>query len=726
MRARYERADALSTGTLLSQQRNRWVDPTWTGEGDAFTYVRDGEAGQEVVRIDPDTAERAILGAPPAPAPASMPRGIRSRDGKHELVRRGHDLWIVDVATVEERELLGGGEAHFAWGALVDATLMHLPLKPVRDLLAPVGTSFSPSGRWVMSVRIDERSYLEWPMVEHLPANGVRPVLHPIRNVLAGEAPGGDAELAFVDLATEEHTIIGVGPEIAQALVFHGASAFAWSEDETELYVLNHSLGARTAELVAIDTSTGEKRVAVSETADPLYEPNSFLYSLPLIRVLPEAEQVIWFSQRDGWGHLYLYDLTTGTLVRRLTHGELVVRDLLHVDEATRTALVAASSGVDGHNPYWRTLYRLDLDAGEQVLLTPEPMDHFVAAPAPPFMNLITGATTVDPISPSGRHVVVHSSTVDAAPVITLRSTVDGHVVRVLERTDVSALLAAGYVPPRQLCVRSEDGKADLWGVLTMPADPIDPSSVPVVDLMYAGFQTTWQPVAWLGARVGAHEASQAPAYAALGFATVVMDGRGTPGREAELRFWTQGRPETTRGLEDHVAFIRGAAVEEPALDLTKVGVVGHSFGGYQAARSIFLFPDFFTAAVSGAGAHAPERLPSGLTDWQVGPGTEHSSAAYQALSNLPLVDRLHGALLLYQGDLDENSTLDHTHALVRALMDAGKRFDLKIWPGFNHYQWTPYTLMCTWDHFVTHLHQLPLPDFVASNQLAARAGSEA
>jgi len=715
MLSRYNKAASLMPDQLLPLLRNRTVEPMWTGPS-TFRYRRQIDDGTEVVEVDCLTGARTVVLDLPAVAPVNP---LLSSDGKQELFVRDHDVWVRDVATSEERLVLADGEEHFAWGALPDNNMIRIPTRRSGAQVPPFFTGFSPSGRYVVSARIDERGMREWPFVDHLPTDQARPQVFGIRNVLEDEEPCGDGELAIADLANGTVVTTPLTEELSGSLVSNGVAALTWSTDEQSVFAFSHKTGGATGSLVEISVTTGEVRIAVTETDSPGYEANTYLYSLPLIRVLPEVRQAIWFSQRDGWGHLYRYDLDTGECLNRITSGHLVVRDLLRVTDTE--VFFLAGCGDDGHNPYWRKLYRAALDGSSQELLTPEACDHALPAPAPQFFSLIfaAGAGPRDAISPDGQFFVDHMSTVSEPPVIVLRSTVDGTVITELERTDVSALLEAGYVIPTMVSV-PVDGTT-VWGIVTVP--PGD-GPFPVVDLMYAGFQVATAPVAFFGPESGGAGRDQlASAYAALGLATVVLDGRGTSGRERVFRSWTQGQAQTTRGLEDHVIAIRELA---PAfnLDISRVGVTGHSYGGYNSARAILQFPDFFTAAVSSAGVHVPEKMPHGMWTWHLGEASRDSDV-YRALSNLPLAPQLKGKLLLLYGDLDENATLDHTLALADALMQAGKRFDMKLWPGYNHYQTSAYTQMCTWDHFVKHLLGVEPPeDYVPATSVTDRSAS--
>ncbi len=709
MSERYGKARDLLPEQLPALMRNRAIDPQWTGVGDQFWYRRDGADGDEYVLVDPDGFTRQPLPAPPEdarPTPGTLP----SPDGRTEVFRRDHDLWLRDRETGAERRLTTTGEALHAWGAPPDYTRAILPI-PLQDMpLPPMLTGFSPSGRLLLTARMDERDTPEHPLVDHLPADRAKPRLRPFRSYVGDDTAKPEGEFAIIDVTSGETLVHGVSEDVVGSLGAFGPDMSTWDDDETAVYVFAHESGAKTASLQRIDVRTGDVTVVLGETLEPLYEPNTHLYSLPLVRVLPESREVIWFSLRDGWGHLYRYDLDSGTRLNAITTGELVVRDILRVDG--RDVLFLAGTSADGGNPYWRRLYRASLDGGSMTLLTPEPADHELKAPAPAYFTAIFGVSPTSSISPSGRYFVDHLSTVAQPPEILLRETGDGAVVGVLEKTDVSALLAAGYQLPQQFQVTADDGSTPLWGALTLPPDPVDPDRIPVIDLMYAGFQVVHQPPGVLhgGGDPAGHEL--AAAYSALGFATVVLDGRGTPGRDRTFRQWTREQPGEPRGLADHVTAIRALADRFPTLDVGRVGVTGHSFGGYNTVRSMLFFPEFFKVGVSSCGVHDALKMPRGTWNWFLGPDKSTDPEAMRALGNLHLADRLRGKLLLIGGEQDVNATIDHTFALVRAFMAADKRFDLKVWPGMDHYLGvTPYMRAIAWDHFVEHLLGVQPPD---------------
>lgn len=707
---RYERAAALAPEKLPALMRNRRIDPMWTGDGDRFTYVRQTEDGEEHVLVDPAAGTRTVAGSleglgVTTPAGEAEPGVLMGPDGRG-LRRRGHNLCLVHGD--DETQVTLDGEVDFAWGALPADSNMFVPLKRLGLDLPPVGAVHSPSGRRVLIMRVDERGIAPKHMVESVSlSGGARPECHEWKVQLDDEGEAGPPECRIVDLDTGEWADVDVADGLISGLIVNGPSEVTWSVDEMRIYLLHHPIGMGKASLVEVDVKTGERRNVIVLEEGPLYEANQFLYSLPLAHVMPETDEAILFSQRDGWGHLYLYDLTTGACKNRISDGDICVRDILHVDAQRREITYLAGMAQDGGNPYWRRLYRAGFDGGTQRLLTPEPCDHELIAPEPWFFHLVfgQGKPPVRSISPSGRFFVDHQSTVSDVPVIVLRDAFEGgRIVLELERTDIGRLLDAGYVVPQAFCVKADDGVTDLWGVLSLPADPQDPDLVPIVEDVYAGFQTTHSAHAFLGGTKLSARQVNMPSYNALGFAVVMLDGRGTPGRDRRFRQWTFQQFHTARGLEDHVTAITALAHRHRQLDLNRVGVVGHSYGGYNAARMLLMFPYFYKAAISSAGVHEAGKMPYGRWDWHMGANLDRDAEQYRQLGNLHLVDQLVGDLLVCCGEIDENATVDHSFALVNALIEAGKRFDLKIWPGVDHYKIGPYAQMTFWDHFVRSL----------------------
>jgi len=424
----------------------------------------------------------------------------------------------------------------------------------------------------------------------------------------------------------------------------------------------------------------------LEERGPTLVEPHLSIGARPNIRVLRDRS-VVGYSQRDGWGHLYLFDGATGAVRSHITQGPWVVRDLLALDEKARTVLFTATAREPGSDPYYRKLYRAGLDGSGLRLLTPEEADHQVT------------------LSPSGRYVVDRYSRVDLAPRTVLRDARDGHVLRTLEDADVSRLLATGWRWPERFHVKAADGTTDIYGVMYRPSTFDSTRRYPVLDEVYPGPQAIQSPT-------GFTPGGDARALAELGFVVVNIDGRGTPYRSKAFHDYQYGKLELGGGLEDHVAGLRQLAERRPYLDLGRVGVYGHSGGGFMSARAMMLYPEFYKVAVSSAGNHDQRGYISLWGETYMGLPVEHR---YDAQSNASLVKNLKGKLLLAFGDLDDNVQPALTVQLIDALEKANRDYDLLLVPNANHaFSLTStYFMRRRWDYFVTHLlGQTPPPNY--------------
>jgi dipeptidyl aminopeptidase/acylaminoacyl peptidase len=287
---------------------------------------------------------------------------------------------------------------------------------------------------------------------------------------------------------------------------------------------------------------------------------------------------VLWFSERDDWGHLYLYDLATGRLKRQVTAGPWNVLGVLRVDPASRTIWLTGS-GRERGDPYFRYVYRVSLDGGEVRLLTPDSAHHDVR------------------MSPSGEYFVDLASTPDTPPVIALRNA-DGAKVLDLERADISALVARGWKPPVPFTVKARDDRTDLFGLLFRPTR-LDPQRrYPVIVDIYPGPQS-----GSVGGRTFSASRGGLQALAELGFVVVALDALGTPMRSKSFHEAWYG-DMGDNGLPDQITGLRQLARRFPWMDLNRVGITGHSGGGFAAAGAMLRYPDFFKVAVAQAGNH--------------------------------------------------------------------------------------------------------------------------
>lgn len=474
-----------------------------------------------------------------------------------------------------------------------------------------------------------------------------------------------------------------------------------WSADSDMLAFVSSSRDHKSATLRLADSQTGEVRTVLNETVATYYEGG---FRDANWRVLHDRNEFIWFSEQDNWGHLYLHDLETGQLKRQLTQGNWPVLEVLQVDEEADMIYFTAANK-EGGDPYYHYLYRLSLDGGEPELLTPEPAHHVIDW------------------SDSTEYFVDTYSTPDTPPVAVIRNTA-GEVVLALEEADSSALVDAGWVAPESFVVKARDQLTDLYGLLYKPSNFDPEASYPVLNYLYPGPQS-----GSVGSRSFQPARRDKQAVAELGFIVVEVDAMGTPGRSKSFHDVYYGNMGDN-GLPDQVTTIRQLAAERPWMDLDRVGIWGHSGGGFASTGAILRYPDFYKVAVSGAGNHDNRNYEDDWGEkWQGlletfpesdpvadGEDAENSEPRtnYDNQANQLLAENLQGKLLLAHGMLDDNVPPSNTLLVVQALIEAEKDFDLVVFPEARHgFGNGRYFMKKRWDYFVEHLRGVePVADF--------------
>jgi dipeptidyl aminopeptidase/acylaminoacyl peptidase len=704
------RALSALTGAEVSPHRLPVLDLAFDAERAEVTIT----TPTAVVRMARATGE--VLSSR---SQAPDPRLLVSPDGAQAVFRNGDDLWLRDLGTGEARALTTDGEPGFSYGKLPDLSMMSITVRLHAIALPPAGAVWSPDSRYVVAPRIDERAVREYPFLQSAPPVGAAPAPHVLRRAILGDRENLAAELVVIDTHTGEVRRVAFAedwPDLSQAALVSALSAdpSAWSSDASSLYIVIGTDWSKRAGVAAVDMATGRARVLVEETSETHLDLNPTLANRPNVQVLGDGAEVLWWSERDGFGHLYLHDGRTGALKRQLTRGEWVVFDLVHVDQAARRAYFTAGGREPGSDPYQRRLYAVSLDGGEPVLLTPEDADHMIAGrPHPGVAWMYRQAADPSPFSPSGRLFVDSWSTLDQPPVCAVRAAADGAIVAELERADASALWRQGYRPPQPFIALAADGTTPIHGVVHWPPDRGDGRKHPVIDALYAGPQTAVVPHNFRA--YAARNLFGPTALAELGFVVVTLDARSTAMRSKAFHDHGYG-DFGDGGLADHVAFIRQLAAAHPEVDADRVGVYGFSFGGYFAARALLTYPEVFKVAVSMAGSHNYQGMYAVLAKHHgkpvysdggpFRPDDSETPRNYRDLDNARLAANLKGRLLLVAGDLDENAPAAVTLQFADALIKADKPFDLLIMPNHDHYSMVshPYLIRRIWDYFVEHL----------------------
>jgi dipeptidyl aminopeptidase/acylaminoacyl peptidase len=411
-------------------------------------------------------------------------------------------------------------------------------------------------------------------------------------------------------------------------------------------------------------------RPLVTET-----QPTFVYYNTLYRHDLHATNELLWISERDGWRHLYLIDAVTATVKHPVTRGEWVVKRVLHVDEQARLVYLVGCGRDAGEDPYLEKIYKVHVDTGELLCLTPENGNHQVVFS--PDRSLFTDSW----------------SRVDLPPVAVLRDATDGRVLLELERADISKALADGWRTPEVFRAKGRDGATDIWGVIVRPVD-FDPAKrYPVIEYIYAGPHDSFVPKNFSIAPVDA-------ALAQLGFIVVQIDGMGTANRSKSFHdvCWKNLKDA---GFPDRIAWLKAAAAVHPEMDISRVGIYGCSAGGQSAMGAVLFHPDFYKVSVSACGCH-DNRMDKIWWNEQwmgypVGP-------EYAASSNVVNAHLLQGKLMLILGELDDNVDPSSTVQVVNALIRANKEFDYVLLPNQRHTMGGPYGERKRRDFFVRHL----------------------
>lgn len=621
----------------------------------------------------------------PEKPPRKLPSEVRSPDGKWIAFVRAGNLFVRPAAGGAEAQLTSDAVPDYGYATPLGCCAQVTNARQKREV-RPV-LVWSPDSKWIATYRADEREVKPLHLLET--AQG-RPILHTYRYALPGDSVIPRIETVVINVETKAMARSDRGPQdavntsccwlVSDTLWKDGR----WGSGSTDEFFYTHGQrDFKKFELIAVDTRTGKHRKILEEKQPTFVELNLNSGGLPNWRVINGNREVIWFSERDGWAHLYLMDAQTGALKNRITQGDWTVSDIVHVDEARRWLYFTARGREPGRDPYFRFLYRIGLDGSGLTLLTPEDADHGVSMP------------------PSGAYIIDTYSRPDLLPTTVLRS-LTGTVVMQLEKADPSRLQARGLPLPERFVVKARDGVTDLYGLLYRPSRYDSTRSYPIIDYIYPGPQ-----VGPIGNRTfTVAPRGDAQALAELGFFVFMIDAFGTPLRSKAFHDAYYGNMGDN-GLPDHIAGLKQLAARYRQIDLNRVGIFGHSGGGFSSTDAILRYPDFFKVAVSSAGNHDNRSYDytwgekyQGLVQKSRGGGDNFDSQANHLLAR-----NLKGKLFLMYGTLDDNVHPNATLLLVNELIRHNKTFDMLVLPNRNHgFAGEPYVVRRTWDYFVKHL----------------------
>jgi dipeptidyl aminopeptidase/acylaminoacyl peptidase len=598
---------------------------------------------------------------------------IQSPDGTKAAFIKDYNLWVRDVKTREEKQLTTDGIKDFGY-ATDNAGWKSSDAPIIR---------WSPDSKKIATFKDDQRNVGDMYLVSTT-------VGHP--NLKSWKYPlPGDKEIPMIHrviINVDEPKVIEfkIPPDPHRASLSDDVSSSGtfddvdWNPDGTELAFLSTSRDHKQEKFRIANAATGDVREVFEETVPTQYESGQGTINW---RYLPATKEIIWYSERDDWGHLYLYDATTGKLKNQITKGQWMVSEIMRVDEKNRQIYFMAF-GLQKENPYFAQLYKIGFDGKNMTLLTPGDGYHLAY------------------FSPSGNYIVDAYSKPDVPFVTVLRDN-NGKEIIELEKMDLSRLKAKGWKPPMPITVKAHDGKTDIYGVLYTPTK-LDPTKkYPIIDYIYPGPQG--------GSMAGNFSFNAArgdnQALAELGFVVLVLEGTSNPLRSKSYHdMYYPNMSENT--LPDQVTGIRQLAARYSYIDTTRIGIWGHSGGGFATACAMFRYPDFFKVGISESGNHDNRNYEDDWGERYIGLLQKGSDGKdnYEAQANQLYAKNLKGKLMLAHGMMDDNVPPYNTMLVVEALEKANKDYDLVIFPNSRHGygEYSSYMMRRRWDYFVKNL----------------------
>jgi dipeptidyl aminopeptidase/acylaminoacyl peptidase len=643
---------------LRSVVKGGTVVPNWLDDH-RFYFEDDAVAGQKTFLVDTAANTKVLYKIPASSRPITPPPpGINSPDGTTLAFLKDGNVWLRGVGAIPRAITTDGTKEHF-YGSLTSRS----------DALM-----WAPDGRLMLLQRVDTSGIRRYPVVTFFARD--RPELPgeevSIEKMLprAGETLP-TATLEIIDVSSGRSTPVQM-QKTDSTLRF-----LSWPPGSKEAFILETTRDAKRMTIYGVDGETGKCRLVLNETsATFLMTPegrNQYMFAM-----LPDGKRFLWGSERNGWRHLYLYGID-GIFKRRLTEGNFPVARIVAVDEDRWVYFTAHAET----RIYDTHLYRVDFDGGRFQRLTEGKGIHVVS------------------FSPDKKRFIDNWSSIDSAPTAELRAA-DGHLLQVLSRSSLAGAARQGWSAPEEFTVKSADGATEIQGVLYKPWNLKPDRKCPVVDLIYAGPLITWVPRSFFGEPRGPSPL-QGQALAQLGFIVMILDARGTPERSKAFQDVVYGNIGLHE-IPDHVSALRQLAAQRSYMDINKIGVVGHSWGGYFTLRAMFTEPEVFKVGVSQSPVvdlwvEAPDVEPyMGIP--------ESNRLGYDRGSNLSLVQNLKGNLLIIHGTSDAGAPLSGTMRLIAALTVAAKPYDLAllVHGGHNDVPLNSYVQERTIQYLVEHL----------------------
>ncbi|UZD23324.1 DPP IV N-terminal domain-containing protein [Algoriphagus halophytocola] len=588
-----------------------------------------------------------------------------SPDGKWKAFTRNFNLFVENLETGEETQLSFDGKKDYeyasfwGWSDMIHGENGERPYH--------FTARWSPDSKYLQTQIVDLRLAEKMYLLDFSQDSKFRPELLSYYRGSPGDSTVVNYTPVLFEIESKEETKF---PSLT--LPHFIGMYFNWSPDSKSLNGTYIQRGFKSFSILEIDAASKAIRKVYAETSPTHINTNNILRRL-------ENGQFVLGTEKSGWNHLYRYDWNTGELVNQITSGEYQVNNIITIDEENEVIYFEANGKENSGNPYYSKVYKVNFDGSGLVLLTPENAFHSVS------------------FSEGKEYFIDNYSTVDQPTTSVVRELETGKILFEVSKADISNLLERGYQSPKQFTATAKDGKTKIYGIYYLPTDFDSGRHYPVVDYTYSGPHTAITPKTFKAGLFGLQQP-----MAELGFVVVTVDGLGTSGRGKAFRDVSYNN--LGNGTTDHVLAIKELASKNNFLDIDRVGIFGHSAGGYDAGRAMLLHPDFYKVGVASAGDHDHRMEKAWWPEMYMG---YPSGEFYHNQSNVTSAANLKGHLLLAHGGIDENVNPSATYKLAEALINAGKDFDLFIWPSRNHSFGRTngdYFTKKRWDYFIEHL----------------------
>ncbi|MBC7843748.1 MAG: DPP IV N-terminal domain-containing protein [Gemmatimonadaceae bacterium] len=623
--------------------------------------------------IEVDATSGAVRRLAADTIPSEVPF-VLSPDRKWEAYVRNSDVYVrARGVTTDSVRLTTDGAANWSYGLGEPGPQERLqtPMRPRRPQI-----KWAPDSRHLIVGRQDTRGVAVMPYISY---TSQRPRAFSQPYALPGDSVIPKPGFHILDREAKTNVRVQLDPAPAQATWNLSARDSAWNTASTRVYLTTMSRASKVATVIEVDATSGAVRRLAADSAKTFVEIGNPVDPAPTY-VTADGETLLW-SERDGWGHLYRYG-ADGQLKNRLTDGPWQVGTIVAVDEKTKRVWFTGRGRETDAFLYYAQLYAVNFDGTGFMRLTSEDADHRIQ------------------VSPSNKYIIDSYARVETPPVTVLRDALTGRVIKKLETADASQLAALGFKGARVFTAKARDGVTDVYGVMYLPSNLDTTRRYPIISNIYPGPQV---------GSVGAwtyKAAGEPAALAELGFVVVQIDHLGTPLRSKAFHDNYYGN-FGDNGLPDHIAVIKQLASRHAFIDIDKVGIFGHSGGGFASTDALLRYPDFFKVAVSGAGNHDNRSYNIYWAEKYQGlmrRDTVRRTDNFTDAANASMVANLKGHLLLMHGDMDDNVHPAMTIQMVDALIKANKTFDLVIAPNRPHSLNEPYFIRRRWDYFVEHL----------------------